>query len=192
MAHKKLLKPKEILNKRTDAKPNHGTWRRHLLDFINCLILIIFVGCDNTSILSPTDSNSPILFSEELEIYFDQSYKLKPFEPRDIDNDGVIDMPQVGDTYTPPIRLPEVVSSDLPSYLYPEIAGKAGLEATVACKFRVFDDGQVGNVQILRGQEIFRQAAINAVLNLNFTPAEQESNTIAVWILFFVNFKIEK
>ena len=162
---------------------------RHLSKF---LLLICLTGCENPGIVSPTTPNAAVLFDEELEIYPDNSYIFKPFEPRDIDNDGIIDTPQFGNVYTPSIKLPKIVSSVLPSYLYPGITVKAGLQGTVACKFRIDEDGQVDNVQILRGHEIFRQAAIDAVLKINFTPAEQESAKIAVWVLFFVNFKLEK
>lgn len=162
---------------------------RHLSKFF---LLICLTGCENPGILSPTTPNAAVLFEEELEIYPDHSYIFKSFEPRDIDNDGIIDTPPIGSVYTPPITLPKILSSVLPSHLYPEITIKAGLQGTVACKFRIYEDGHVGNVQILRGQEIFRQAAIDAVLKINFTPAEQESDKIAVWILFLVNFKLEK
>ena len=45
------------------------------------------------------------------------------------------------------------------SPVYPALARKAELTGKVFLKFLVDKSGQVSNVSVLRGQEIFRQAA---------------------------------
>ena len=57
--------------------------------------------------------------------------------------------------------------------VYPEIARKAGLTGKVFLKFLVDKNGQVSNVTVLKGQEIFRQAAIDAILQYRFKPAKK-------------------
>ena len=71
---------------------------------------------------------------------------------------------------------PKVIKQVNPTY--PEIARKAGLTGKVFLKFLVDKNGQVSNVSVLRGQEIFRQAAIDAILQYRFEPAQKNDKPV--------------
>ena len=46
-------------------------------------------------------------------------------------------------------------------------------------------------VQILKGEEIFRQAALDAVSQFVFKPAVQNGEPVAVWLSQAINFDIK-
>ena len=73
---------------------------------------------------------------------------------------------------------------------YPEIARKAGLQGKVFVRFHVGKDGKVHEVQILKGEEIFRQAAIDAVMQFVFTPAMQNDKSVSVWMSQVIRFDL--
>ncbi len=83
---------------------------------------------------------------------------------------------------------PELVHSVNP--VYPEIARKAGLAGKVFLKFLVDKAGRVSNVTVLRGQEIFRQAAIDAILQFKFKPAQQNDKPVSVWMTQPISFRL--
>ncbi len=76
--------------------------------------------------------------------------------------------------------------------IYPDIARKAGLTGKIFVKFLVGKDGRVKQVQVLKGQEIFRQAAIDAVSQFVFKPATQNNKPISVWMMQSVKFFLNK
>ena len=73
---------------------------------------------------------------------------------------------------------------------YPEVARKAGLEGKVFVKFAVGRDGRVTRVMVLRGQEIFREAAVAAVQQFQFSPAIQNDKPVSVWMTMPISFKL--
>ena len=75
---------------------------------------------------------------------------------------------------------------------YPEIARKAGHEGKVFVKFMVGRNGRVQQVQVLRGQEIFRQSAIDAVMQFVFSPAMQNDKPVNVWMTQAITFKLHE
>ena len=83
---------------------------------------------------------------------------------------------------------PELVHSVNP--IYPEIARKAGLTGKVFLKFLVDKSGRVSNVTVLKGQEIFRQAAIDAILQFKFKPAQQNDRPVSVWMTQPMSFRL--
>lgn len=83
---------------------------------------------------------------------------------------------------------PELVHSVAP--VYPEIARKAGLTGKVFLKFLVDKTGRVSNVSVLRGQEIFRQAAIDAILQFKFKAAQQNDKPVSVWMTQPISFRL--
>ena len=83
---------------------------------------------------------------------------------------------------------PKVIKQVNPKY--PEIARKAGLTGKVFLKFLVDKSGRVSNVTVLRGQEIFRQAAIDAVLQFRFEPAQQNDKPVSVWMTQPMSFRL--
>ena len=83
---------------------------------------------------------------------------------------------------------PELVHYVAP--VYPEIARKAGLTGKVFLKFLVDKTGRVSNVSVLRGQEIFRQAAIDAILQFKFKAAQQNDKPVSVWMTQPISFRL--
>ncbi len=87
---------------------------------------------------------------------------------------------------------PKVLHSVKP--VHPEEAIRDSLEGKVFVKFIVNVDGSVSNVRVLRviGSEIFRQAAIDAVSQCRFKPAEHNGKPVAVWMTQPVSFRLPK
>ncbi len=73
---------------------------------------------------------------------------------------------------------------------YPEVARKAGLEGTVFLRFVVGKTGRVERVNVLRGPEIFREAAIDAVSQFRFSPAIQNDKPVRVWMQMPIRFRL--
>ncbi len=61
----------------------------------------------------------------------------------------------------------------------------------VFLKFMVNVDGSVGDVRVLKGPEVFHQAAIDAISQYRFEPAEHDGKPIAVWMTQPVTFRLE-
>ncbi|MBK34398.1 MAG: hypothetical protein CME26_02570 [Gemmatimonadetes bacterium] len=74
---------------------------------------------------------------------------------------------------------------------YPEIARKAGLQGKVFVRFHVGKDGRVHEVQILKGEAIFQQAAIDAVMKFRFSPAMQNDKAVSVWMSQVIRFDLQ-
>jgi protein TonB len=76
---------------------------------------------------------------------------------------------------------------------YPESARRQGVEGTVLLKVRVTQQGRVEAVQLERstGHQDLDQAAIEAVRRWRFEPARRGNQTMAVWALIPVTFKLE-
>lgn len=83
---------------------------------------------------------------------------------------------------------PELVHQVAPSY--PEIARKAGLSGKVFLRFLVDKNGRVSNVTVSRGQEIFRQSAVDAILQFRFKPAQQNDKPVSVWMTQPITFRL--
>ena len=73
--------------------------------------------------------------------------------------------------------------------VYPEIAKNAGLNNKVILKFMVNVDGSVSNVSVLRGYNIFRQPAIDALSQWRFKPAEHKGKVVPVWMVQMIAFR---
>ncbi len=74
--------------------------------------------------------------------------------------------------------------------VYPDLARKAGLEGKVFLRFQVGRDGRVSRIQVLKGQEIFRQAAIDAVAQFLFKPAMQNDKPVRVRMTQMIKFTL--
>ena len=83
-------------------------------------------------------------------------------------------------------RPPEPIERAIPRY--PEVARKAGLEGTVFVAFTVGTDGRVRDAQVLRGPEIFRQAALDAIYRFVFRPAVQNDRPVSVRMTMPIRF----
>lgn len=85
-------------------------------------------------------------------------------------------------------RQPVLVRSTMP--VYPEMAKRAGLEGVVFVAFTVGADGSVRQVRAVRGPEIFRKAAIEAVSQFVFEPAVQNDRAVAVKMSMPIRFRL--
>ena len=65
---------------------------------------------------------------------------------------------------------------------YPDSAKEAGLTGNVFLKFKINVDGSVSDVQVMKGDEVFRQSAIGAVRQFRFNPAELDGKPVPVWM----------
>ena len=76
--------------------------------------------------------------------------------------------------------------------VYPEEALRDSLEGKVFLRFIVNVDGSVSDVRVLRGQEVFHQAAIDAVSQVRFKPAEHNGKVVPVWMTQPMSFQLPK
>ena len=76
--------------------------------------------------------------------------------------------------------------------VHPEEAVRDSLEGKVFLKFMVNVDGSVSDVRVLRGAEVFHQAAIDVVSQYRFKSAEHNGKPVAVWMTQPVSFRLPK
>ena len=83
---------------------------------------------------------------------------------------------------------PEIQTYVVPDY--PELARKVGLEGSAFVRILIGSDGRVRKAIMVRGDEIFRRAATDAVLQWTFKPACQNMWPVAVWAVQLVEFNL--
>lgn len=92
--------------------------------------------------------------------------------------------------FVPYEKEPKVIKQAKPAY--PEIARKAGLEGKVWVKIWVGKDGKPKKVVIQKSaSEIFDQAAIDAAMQMVFTPAMMQNGPVDVWVSIPFDFKLK-
>ena len=74
--------------------------------------------------------------------------------------------------------------------VYPEMARRAGLQGQVLVAFIVTREGRVAEPRVLKGPEIFRAAALEAVRQFLFEPARQNDRAIAVRMTIPIRFSL--
>ncbi len=74
--------------------------------------------------------------------------------------------------------------------VYPEMARRAGLQGQVLVAFIVTREGRVAEPQVLKGPEIFRAAALEAVRQFQFKPAMQNDRGVAVRMTIPIRFSL--
>ena len=84
---------------------------------------------------------------------------------------------------------PELVYSVSP--VYPKDAWEAKLTGKVILRFLIETDGRVSNVTVLRGREVFKQAAIDALMQFRFKPAQIDGEPISVWMTQAISFNLK-
>jgi TonB family protein len=94
-----------------------------------------------------------------------------------------------------PVNLPEEATPPLESPAnrrpeYPESARAAGLEGLVILKIVVTETGRVGNIQVMKGEPPFVDAAISVVKTYTFQPAMLAGRPIAVFRIIKVPFRL--
>ena len=74
--------------------------------------------------------------------------------------------------------------------VYPEMARRAGLQGQVHVAFIVTREGRVTEPRVLKGPEIFRAAALEAVRQFLFEPARQNDRGVAVRMTIPIRFSL--
>lgn len=78
---------------------------------------------------------------------------------------------------------------------YPEIARKAGIEATVVVAVLIDENGNSSKTQILKGAAStlgFNEAAQEALMKTKWKPARQREMTIKVWVSVPIHFRLRE
>jgi protein TonB len=97
------------------------------------------------------------------------------------------------DEFVPVEQLPEMIYEEVP--VYPELAKKVGMEAELWIKCLVDKKGNVIKAMILKSsgnKENFDKAALDAAYKNKFKPALQNSQPVAVWITYKVDFVLSQ
>jgi len=102
---------------------------------------------------------------------------------------------QVGGVVGGAIALPEDAEPPAPMTTnqkpdYPQEAKAAGRESMVVLKIVVQVDGTVGKVDVVRGEEPFLSAAIQAVKAWTYEPAKYQGKPIAVYRIIQMPFRL--
>ena len=86
-------------------------------------------------------------------------------------------------------EMPVVLSEVRP--VYPKEAKDKQLEGAVALDVLIDDQGNVRQVSVIDGPEIFRSGALDAMKKFRFKPAKVDGKPVAVRIRYSLNFKLE-
>ena len=73
---------------------------------------------------------------------------------------------------------------------YPMEAREAGLQGAVFVKLLVGPDGKVRGAQVVKGEKVFRDAAVRAALQFVFRPAVQNDKPVSVWVMIPMQFRL--
>ncbi|HEX4964429.1 MAG TPA: energy transducer TonB [Thermoanaerobaculia bacterium] len=113
------------------------------------------------------------------------------------DKPGVDPGPGIGVGDTMPIHLsvgmtkPEVIHQVQPRYS--EMARRAGVQGTVIVEAVIDAQGQVTNVRLLRGLPMgLDQAAVDAIRQWRFKPAQLDGHPVKVYFTLTVNFSLQR
>ncbi len=75
--------------------------------------------------------------------------------------------------------------------VYPEAARRQGLEGTVVLQVLIDKDGSVEKAEVLKSDyDIFKDAAIDAIMRAHFTPAMQNDKPLKVWVTRRISFRL--
>jgi protein TonB len=92
--------------------------------------------------------------------------------------------------FIPVEKPPQVVKRVIPKY--PEMALRAGVEGTVWVKILVDKDGKPLKAVVTKSStEIFDQAAIEAAMQFQFTPAVMNNGPVKVWVAIPFRFRLK-
>lgn len=128
---------------------------------------------------------------EATDLSFDLS-TLPPPPPPGEDN---IEGQYVFVAYDEPPSVIGGVASIQQNLVYPQIARKAGIEATVVVGVLVNEKGQSVKTQVLKGTATslgFEEAAQAALMAVKWKPAKQRDRTIKVWVSIPIRFKLRE
>ena len=137
-----------------------------------------FKPAEHNGKVVPVWMTQPITFSLDYT-----GLQLPPPASGDADSSAVLEF------YMVEVK-PKVLHSVKP--VHPEEAIRDSLEDKVFLKFMVNLDGSVSDLRVLRGKEIFHKAAIDAVSQFRYKPAEHNGKPVAVWMTQPVSFRLPK
>lgn len=121
-------------------------------------------------------SNGPVTNSGPVNLHID-----KPVEEADPKEGEFVDVSDPPTEVTPIQKLIQ----------YPEVARRSGLEGTVTIDALIGKDGHVKKVNVIKSDyDIFKQAAIDAMMKETFTPARQNGTPLEVWTTETIHFKL--
>ena len=86
-------------------------------------------------------------------------------------------------------EMPVLVSEIRP--VYPKEAKDKRMEGAVALDVLIDQEGDVRNVRVIDGPEVFRSGALEAMKRFKFKPAKVDGKPVAVRIRYVLNFKLE-
>lgn len=75
---------------------------------------------------------------------------------------------------------------------YPEEARQAGIQGQVVLKAEISKDGLIQNLQLISGDPILAQAAIDAVKKWKYKAYQYQDNPVAMETLVVVNFQLDR
>lgn len=96
-----------------------------------------------------------------------------------------------------PTPTEEYLVSDMPVLIsevrpvYPREAKEKQLEGAVSLDVLIDDKGNVRQVSVIEGPEIFKTGAVEAMKKFKFRPAKVEGKPVAVRIRYSIKFKLE-
>ena len=111
-----------------------------------------------------------------------------PAAPATIDTrQGSVDEPalRVGGNIRPPVKIKNVHPE------YPAEAKAAGIQGVVILETRIEPDGTVSQARVLRSIPLLDQAAVEAVLQWQFTPTLLNGQAVPVVMTTTVNFTLQ-
>ena len=88
------------------------------------------------------------------------------------------------------VSRPEIISSTKP--VYTELARRARVSGTVIVEAIIDEQGNVGNVRVLKGQPMgLDKAAVDAIKTWKFKPAMKAGKPVKVYYVLTVNFQVD-
>jgi protein TonB len=103
---------------------------------------------------------------------------------------GGIPKPEVEPIRLPENAIPPQPLADNPVPEYPPSARHKGITGTVMLKVVIDTSGKVIKVEVLRGEEPFASAALEAVRKWKYTPAYYDNRPITVYRIIKIPFKL--
>ena len=120
-------------------------------------------------------SNAPST-NAPVELHIDQ-----PVQESEPSQDEFVDVSEEPEPITPIEKL----------IVYPEVAKRSGLEGKVVVMALIAKDGHVEKVDVKQSDyDMFKQAAVDAMMKAKFTPARQNGTPLRIWITRTINFKL--
>jgi protein TonB len=104
--------------------------------------------------------------------------------------EGGIPKPEVKPVRLPENAIPPKPLADNSPPAYPSSARQKGLTGTVMLKVVIDTSGNVIKVEVLRGEEPFASAALNAVKKWKYSPAYYDNKPITVYRIIKIPFKL--